>query len=250
MKKVITSLLAIFLILCSLCTLTACEDFYYSIFTWETYDLFDEDGFSIAYSERFNDAWVYDFYWNGQVEQGIYIYVPNTYKGAPVTALGGYRGGPHGFDICFYDQNDHTVDSSLFKYLFGDKNYTFYYGDFETNTQNEVYDRMKTYLDEVYSFVKEIEIQDVVVNLQIGSNLQKLECIAGHVLKNFYFIPDIANEVITVYAISFVITVDEQNEYFYSDDLGRMYHKETGELVTEFLYHNRETFPEGSLPTE
>ena len=242
MKKVATMFLAIILMACSFCTLTACDT---------TYDTFVEDGYEMGYSEELNEAFAYRFYWNGQVEYGIDIVIPNTYKGAPVTALGGFTGigYPCGFDIYFCDQYEGGANSNLYQYLFGDKDYH-YAGNckYWTNTQEDVYNEIVDYLGR-YDFANTsgFDVVDVVINLHFGSNLQRIECADGFGLKYYCFEPDEDNNVTTVYAFSYVVTVDEQNEYFYSDELGRMYYKENDELVKEFLYHNRDTFPEGSI---
>ena len=107
-------------------------------------------------------------------------------------------------------------------------------------------------MERYYDISKGFEIKDVVFNLYIGSNLQKIELISSENvsdrIKTLTFIVNDENEVLSVCAYSFVITVNEQNEYFYSDELGRMYYKENNNLVECFLYHNRDEFPASSLP--
>ena len=236
MKKVITIFLAILLILCSLCTLAACDS---------TYDMFVEEYFEMGYSEKLNKAFVANCYWGGQLDEDMDIFLPNTYKGAPVTALGGFTGTgyPNRFRIDFYSK------STLKQDLFGNAtHFATHYCELDINLQDEIEDNIESWLLK-YDITK-FEIKDVTFNLHIGSNLQEIKLIGRTSLKEFLFILDEEKEVTTVFAFSFIIIVDEQNENFYSDELGRMYYKESGKLVNNFLYHNRDTFPEGSLPTE
>lgn len=234
MKKVITTFLAILLILCSLFTLTACHE-YHSV---------HEEDYRVGYCEELNDAFLGIFYWRGHLGEDMDIYLPDTYNGAPITALGGYIGigAPSPFRINFWEK------SNLEEELFGGVSHWRSIGcEYHINTQNEVYDEVKAQLKKYYRIEKEFEIQDVVFNLHVGANLNRLE--DTWCCKDVYFVDSEDDEILTVYAFSFVIIVDEQNEYFYSDELGRMYYKESGNIVEEFLYHNRADFPEGSLPT-
>ena len=242
-KRLITkiaSLLAVLLLVCPVLTLTACAD----------YDWYEEGDFEIGYSEKVNDAFVGEYVWRGHLGEDMDIVLPNTYNGAPVTALGGYcgLGVPTPFRIHFAGTDD------FIKELFGDAegNRLAINCDFYSNTQEEVYADLKAQLEPRYDTSKEFEFKDFTFNLHIGPNLQKIELISGEYvagsIKELRILANEENEVITVCAFSFVITVDEGNEYFYSDDLGRMYYKENNNLVTCFLYHNREAFPENSLP--
>ena len=236
----IISLLAVLLLGLSAFTLTACAD----------YDWFEEGDFEIGYSEKVNDAFAGAYIWRGHLGVDTDIVVPNTYNGAPVTALGGYcgLGVPTPFTIRFAGSDD------FIKELFGDAEGTRiaiscgYY----SNTQEEVLSDLKKELGTKYDTSKEFEFKEFTFNLHIGSNLQKIELISGEYvadrIKELKILANGQNEVITVCAFSFMITVDKENEYFYSDGLGRMYYKETDYLVENFLYHNREAFPENSLP--
>ena len=236
----ITSLLAVLLSACSLFTLTACAD----------YDWYEEGDFEIGYSEKVNDAFVGAYFWRGHLGEDMTIDLPNTYNGAPVTALGGYcgLGVPTPFTIYFEGTDD------FIKELFGDTEGTriAISCGYSSNTQEEVLSDLKKNLGKKYDTSKEFEFKDFVFNLRIGSNLQKIELVSGTYvsdrIKELKVLVNEENEVLTVCAFSFEITVDEENEYFYSDDLGRMYYKENNNLVENFLYHNRETFPEHSLP--
>ena len=240
--KILTSLLTFSLIFCSLFTLSACT----------TYDSYWEEDENIlfGYSEYKNEAFIGEYFWRGHLEEDMDIVIPNTYKGAPLTALGGYHGigVPTPFQIYFEGTDD------LKKELFGDVD-----GKWSSihnkigNTQEEVYADVKAELERYYEITNDFEIKDVVFNLHIGSNLQRIELIRGMYVSDMIkevtcLMNDDESEVLAVRAFSFVITVDEQNEYFYSDDLGRMYNKEDNTLVNWFLYHSRDTFPEHSLP--
>ena len=102
-----------------------------------------------------------------------------------------------------------------------------------------------------------VEIKDdLVLNLHIGANLRELgeplEQAVGSIgsdrsFRIFIYYKDEA-QTYQAYAVSLFVTVDENNRYFYSDELGRMYYKDTNKLVDAFFYRNRESFPENSLP--
>lgn len=236
----IASLLAVLLMLCPLFTLTACAE----------YDWQKEGDFEIGYCEKINDAFLGEYYWRGHLGEDMDIVLPDTYNGASVTALGGYcgLGVPTPFTIHFVGTDD------LKKELFGDAEGKWHDINREItgNTQDEVYAEVKAQLERYHDITKDFEIKDLVFNLHIGSNLQKIELIRGEygsdIITELTFLDNEEDEVLSVYAFSFVVTVDEKNEYFYSDDLGRMYYKENNKLVDCFLYHNRESFPEYSLP--
>lgn len=239
--KILTSLLAFSLIFCSLFTLSACTT--YTSY-WE-----EDGGILFGYSEYKNEAFIGDYFWRGHLGEDMDIVLPNTYKDAPVTALGGYHGTgvPTPFAIHFEGTDD------LNKELFGDVDgkYHSINREIKGNTQDEIYSEVKAQLEYYHDITKDFEIKDVVFNLHIGSNLQKIELMRGEYTKDktqeLKFLENEEDELITVYAFCFEITVDKENKYFYSDELGRMYDKETNNLVQCFLYHNRNTFPEHSL---
>ena len=231
--KILTSLLAFSLMLCSLFTLAGCSLYDYGL----------EEYYMIGYSEFNKDAFIGQYCWHGKLGEDMDITLPDTYNGFPVTTLGGYvgTGSPCPFRIDFFEKSD--LDNELF----GELRRSNTSCSFGTNTQEEVYDSVKSDL-EYLGIAKEFEIKDLVFNLHIGANLQKFEDVHGLTAKYLSFADNEEEEIITVYAFSFIVTVDENNKYFYSDDLGRMYNKEDNTLVNWFLYHNRETFPEHSLP--
>lgn len=233
--KIITSFLAVLLIFCSLFTFVGCAE----------YDWCQEGDFEIGYCEKTNDAFLGTYVWRGHLGEDMDIVLPNTYNGAPITALGGYcgLGVPTPFGIYFAGTDD--FDSELC----GDSEASLwsFYCDYYVNTQAKVYANLKDRLERYYETAKDFEIVDLVFNLHIGSNLKEIVEIQDNEMKCLILNETDENEVFTVYAFSFFITVDENNKYFYSDDLGRMYFKENNKLVKYFLYHNRESFPEHSL---
>ena len=235
MKKVITTFLAILLILCSLCTLTACEDFYYAIFTWETYDRYEEENWEIAYSERFNDAVVGMYYWSGDLND-MSIVIPDTYRGAPVTSLGGPVINTKGLVFGIENKNYVSVKDKYGNYI-----------SYSSNNSKQIDDEISLFLSR-YG-IETYTINEYVFNLSIGANLQTIDndwVDATSTRRYSYTLADCA--VVELY--SFYVTVDSANEYYYSDDLGRVYSKESNQLVTAFIYHNRDDFPEGSLPAK
>lgn len=230
--KKITSLLAVVTAFCLLSTLTACT----------TYSSELEGDWEIGYSEFKNDAFISEYMWRGHLGEDMDIVLPNTYNGAPVTTLGGYigTGYPCPFTIDFFRE------SALRDELFGeDTSCDYFNSGMNITTQEEVDACVKDYLEK-YD-ISELEIEDIVFNLRIGSNLQKIENVYDRPVKYFTYAKTEEDEVVTVYALSFEITVDEDNAYFYSDELGRMYYRENNRLVELFLYHNRDEFPQRSL---
>lgn len=88
-----------------------------------------------------------------------------------------------------------------------------------------------------------VEIKDdLVFNLHIGANLRELgeplEQAVGSIgsdrsFRIFIYYKDEA-QTYQAYAISFYVTAEEKNRYFYSDESGRMYYKDTDKLVDAF----------------
>ena len=231
MKKVITTFLAILLILCSLCTLTACKDLYYSFFPEETYERYEEGNWKFAYSERFNDAVVGNFNWDGDWNN-TEIIIPDTFKGAPVTAWGGAVINSKGWQGNIYWGN---LDPKWNSYYLR-----------KVNTKEEVAESITSYLKST----KDVEIKDLTFNLYLGPNLKEFEYDQEYEpMKRFMFYSD-DNGKVVVYVQCFNVTVHIANPTYYADELGRLYYKDTNKLVPHIIYHNRDTFPEGSLPTE
>ncbi len=197
----------------------------------DDYDVFCEDGFEIAYSSEKKNAAVGQYIWTGDMSNTD-IVIPNTYKDAPVTSLGFadmMQGGGIHFAIEWYPKGYDDVINIDTKLI---------------------------YKDEINNYVKEellkeydsnCSVEDVVLNIKIGSNLREIE--SGYVRRyTFYKCMILLDKDETkAYVVSYNVQVDPDNEYFYSDDLGRMYYKDNNKLVDFFLYHNRDSFPEHSL---
>ena len=222
MKKVITTFLAILLILCSLCFFVGCEN------KSETYEKFNEGNWQIAYSEKLNNAMAGNYNWDGDFSN-MNIVIPNTFKDAPVTSLGGIvKNRAFRFGINYSLFQSSTIYS------------------IKGNTAVEVQD----YIDEKCSEVTNCAVIDFVFNLYIGDNLAEFEFEQSQEpLKKLQYGKN-EDGTYTAYLQCFIVIVDENNQHFYSDDLGRLFYKDTNKLVTHLIYHNRDTFPEGSLPTE
>lgn len=232
MKKIANTFLAIVLILCSLLTFTACEDLYYAFFPGETYERYEEGNWEIAYSERFNDAVVGTYYWSGDFND-MDIVIPDTYRGAPVTAWGGLVINGKGIiaDIVFkkFGNQDSSYPIILLKKL---------------NTKEEIDSCISNDVN-----VDDIDIVDLTFNLHFGPNLKEFEHGQEYEpLKYAWYYKNSEGRTV-VYVLCFNVTVDEANPTYYSDELGRLFYKDTNKLVPYIIYHNRDDFPEGSLPT-
>ena len=130
------------------------------------------------------------------------ITVPDTYKGYPVTRLGGYFG--RGLPMPF------LIDPYFEKIIF---------------------DGMYTYSEASLPEIEEpYHIEKVVFDLNIGKNLQTI-----HNVMIFYYSNTNADGSITLYLPVVRVHCSEENEHFYSSD-GKLYYKGTNELVTNFAY--------------
>lgn len=231
MKKVLISIF-IAIIICSIFIFSACA-------SSPSYAVFEEGAFEMAFSEENNDAFAGTYHWSGQLDD-LDILVPNTFKGAPVTALGGVvaSGAPMKYQRLLE-----------FKINFGDETTSalncWFSGN--VNSADEVDEQISKFLTQ--NEIDDYTIEEIVFNIHIGSNLQRLDKSNSYDFRYYSLISnDSEGKIVRLY--SFNLIVDEDNACFYSDELGRMYYKEDNKLVTLFLYHNRDTFPEGSLNEE
>ena len=209
-----------FLLTILLFPLTSCGD---------GYERFTENGLEIAYNSEKKDALIGKFTWSGDIEE-TEIVIPNTYKDAPVTSLGGYVITSLGMAFSFNGVASNSTEELYFnKMLY---------------TQKEVDEQIKKVMSN--SEIQDYVIRDLVFNLSIGNNLNAITVIMED---SFYkgFICNLDTNDAVIYVVTFNVQVDPQNQNFYSDELGRMYYKSTNKLVTSFLYHNRDSFPENSL---
>ncbi len=168
------------------------------------------------------------------------VNIPDTYKGCAVTALSGYvspTGPGRLFKIMLCKGFDKgTLDGGLATF------------DMAVNTQSEFETAIKHELGENI-IIKD----DLVFNLHIGANLQELgkpleQLLEFDAQSDYFRLYIVSSDNTQTHAISFFVTVDERNKSFYSDKLGRMYYRDTDNLVRLFFYHNRESFPEHSIP--
>lgn len=136
------------------------------------------------------------------------ITIPDHYKGMPIISIGGYsgRGVPTPFFIDCSDVYMNAPEDSKYDTVFSgniskyenDGNYT---------------------------------IQPVVFKLNIGKNIKEVELV---VMDNYY--PHINEDgSITFYHPVVEINCADENKFFYSQD-GKLYDKETDELISDFAY--------------
>ena len=219
--------LLIFLLIMMVCFYAACED--------TSYEIYREGSFDIAYSLKKNDAIVGTYYWNGDVND-MDIIIPNTYKGAPVTSLGGLVISSRGVKFAIENEN----------YVAQDNKYSNYISYF-SNSAQQVDDEIAHFL--LQKEISNFTVSEFVFNLKIGSNIKTIDDNWFELYYIRYYVYTLTDNT-DVELYSFFVSVDPANEFFYSDDLGRLYSKENNQLVTAFIYHNRDSFPKGSLPTE
>ena len=207
MKKVFALVLILMLVVT---ILVSCDD------DMHTYKMYNENDFEIAYSEKLQDA-VIGVIRLSDENENIDIVIPNTYKDAKVTSLGGLVGTSAGVN-CRIDYKG-WMNSSISQ---------------DYNTKHEI-----------ESYLNASEIKEIVLNFYIGSNLKKID--EDYSILKCYRIMENNQGNKVVEMVCFNVIVDKDNETFYSDNLGRMYYKENNKLVTSLIYKNRDSFPENSL---
>jgi hypothetical protein len=82
-----------------------------------------------------------------------------------------------------------------------------------------------------YDISEEYSIEDVVINLNIGKNIEVIDFVVMH-----QYFPHINEDrSITFYRPVVNICCSDENKYFYSKD-GKLYNKITNQLISDFAY--------------
>lgn len=156
-----------------------------------------ESGIEYGYNDLTNKAFAGPYYWDGEtVTQSFTIL--NEYNGDKVTMLGGYsgRGYPRPFYIYMPEEYE-SVTSTIRR-------------DLNSGT---------------------LDFVNIVFNVTIGEGINKLKNI---IVDEYY--QALNDDVNVYYKIVYFFTVDEDNEFLYSEE-GKIYYVENDILVEEFEYY-------------
>ena len=201
MKKYFTVFVSFILILClSGCTIA---DVAY-LYTAKG----EMDGFDIAVNKFANCCFV-GYYNCTEYTENMEITIPDEFVGFPITRIGGAygRGLPSPFHISLADLYMNAPEGSLYNAVFYDS--------------PEEY----TWITDKYA------IQEVPFTLRIGKRIETIK----YIEMDCYYPHINEDESITFYHPVVYIICSEENPYFYSKD-GKLYDKETDELITDFAY--------------
>lgn len=165
------------------------------------------NGLYIAINRKANCCFVgqYDC---SEYTENAEIIIPDEYDGVPVTKIGGYYGVgvPSPFRIELGDAYMNAPSDSDF------------YGVFSGNLES-------------YGIEEEYSVEELVFTLRIGKNISEIEFVS---MGEYY--PHINDDgSITFYHPVVNVVCSEENKSFYSKD-GKLYNKETDELIEEFNY--------------
>ena len=136
------------------------------------------------------------------------ITIPDTYHGIPVTNIGGYYGThapPHPFTIYLSDSAISVPEGSTFDGITGSFSFA--------------------HIEETYT------VENIVFDLYIGKNIRHIESIS----MDWYYSYLNEDSSLTFYHPVVRVHCSEENQHFYSLD-GKLYNKETRELISDFEY--------------
>ena len=204
MKRFITLVVLFVLILC----LAGCKLEDISLLYTEKNS---KNGFEIVVNKTADCCFVGRYICVGYAENNV-VTIPDDYEGTPITRIGGYYGRgvttPFCMDVSGLYMN--APEESRYNSVF--------YGDIND------FDISDTYRVEELTYV-----------LDIGKNIETIINV-----ENPYY-PHINEDgSITFYHPVLYINCSDENENFYSEN-GKLYHKDTNELVTDFVYPSSDT---------
>ena len=168
-----------------------------------------EGSFCAGYSERLEDAFWGEYIWDG-TEEKMNIIIPDEYNGVVVKTLGGYcgRGVPTPFTVDFADSAKESLSPNADRW-------------YNTSVINSTENSNVTHLK---------------FDLHISKNIKEIENLY---LDKFIFAEYAQNgqTYCKVYVLTFNITCDDDNKYFYAND-GKLYYKKDDSLVKEIFYED------------
>ncbi len=174
------------------------------------YDLVrNVNGFDVGYSARTNDAFLGSYSWDGK-EESLNIEIPEEYKGAPITSLGGYfgRGVPTPFNIEVSRQAQQLLSPNALRW---------------SGMDIRTAARLDNVVVEYYTF-----------NVRLSKNIKELQLISLDRL-TVSITEENQVEYYKVYVLKCNFTCDEDNKVFYAQD-GKLFYKNSGKLVENIFY--------------
>ena len=168
------------------------------------------DGFYISIN-RLSDRCFAGWYRLQVVQESYEITVPDEFDGCPVTMLGGVEGGytARGMYLPFY------IDLAIFMNA---EEGTAFAGVYDSSLEERTFD-------------VEYTVEPVVFVLNIGKNLKTVYAVD---MDEYY--PHVNEDgSVTFYYPVVYIRCSEDNPNFYSEN-GKLYDRETGELIDDFAY--------------
>ncbi len=204
MKRFIALILFIVLILC----LSGCKLEDISILYTERVS---KDGFDIVVNKTADCCFIGRYICTGYAGNYV-VTIPDDYEGTPITRIGGYygRGLPTPFCMDASELYMNAPEGSRYNSVF--------YGDINDFNISDTY-----------------RVEELTYVLDIGKNIETIVNVSDP------YYPHINEDgSITFYHPVFYINCSEENENFYSKN-GRLYHKDTDELVLDFAYPSSDT---------
>ena len=176
-----------------------------------TYEHNAVGAFDLGYSDKLKDAFFALYSWDG-TEDGMNIVLPEDYNGAKITALGGYHG--RGVPNMFYVEISDEVMGQLCPEV---KNWS--------------------YLSDT-DVLENCNVEYLRFNLHISKKITELVLYDMEQIYVGEYERDGEN-VCNVYVLTFNVTCDEDNKYFYAKD-GKLYSRGDDALVEGILYEDFE----------
>lgn len=200
MKKLIVAILCILVCL----SFSGCSLLY-------DYQVNAVDSFDVGYSRTLDDAFLASYNWDG-TEETMKLVIPETYRGIPITTLGGYYG--RGVPCSFVLEPTEAAKEKLFD---------------EATEWFSVSDirGIEIEIDEINTFNFDVHISKNIEKIEM-LNLGSFVC--GEYVKN-------GTTCYKVFVLLCTITCDEDNEVFYAKD-GKLYYRQNDTLVTDICYYD------------
>ncbi len=148
-------------------------------------------------------------------EENMEITIPDSYDGIPLTQLGGYVGS--GAPSPFWIDTEGKYTNIPY-----DADVSYWYDGEKALCESD---------DALSEFNGDYRIENVIFKLNLGKNITRIELVS----MGDYLAWINEDESITFYHPVVYIVCSEENKHFYSRD-GRLYSRETDELITAFSY--------------